>query len=119
MDDERSILFALKDYFLLHGYQVDCAEEMEEAQALLANVQYSLAIVDMRLTGFGGAEGLEVLSFLKERCPWTRVMIWTGSDAAAIEKEVRRRGVDCYLHKPMPLAEVARVAIGLLGAVCA
>jgi DNA-binding response OmpR family regulator len=115
VDDEQPILFALKNYFSVFGYEVDCAEEMEEAEALLANVTYALAIIDLRLTGLGGNEGLQVLTFVKERSPWTRVIVWTGSDSTIIEREVWRRGVDYFIHKPAPLDEVARVAFGLLG----
>ncbi|HMG34204.1 MAG TPA: response regulator [Blastocatellia bacterium] len=116
VDDERPILFALRDYFSLKGLIVDCAEEMEEAQALLANVSYSLVIVDMRLTGFGGVEGLEVVGFVKDRCPQTRVIVWTASESSAVKREVHRRGVDRYIQKPAPLADVARAAFELLGA---
>jgi DNA-binding response OmpR family regulator len=116
VDDERAILFALRDYFSFYGYEVDCAEEMEEALALLTNVRYSLAIIDLRLTGLGGNEGLQVLSFLRECSPWTRIIIWTASDSPAVQREVRRFGVDYLIHKPAPLDEVARVAVSLLGA---
>ena len=116
VDDETPILFALRDYFSLHGVEVDCAEEMEEAQALLANVNYSLVIVDMRLTGFGGVEGLEVVGFVKDRCPKTRVIVWTASESNVVKREVHRRGVDRYIQKPAPLADVARAAFELLGA---
>ena len=46
------------------GYAVDTAHELEEAQALLANRRYDLVIADLRLTGIGGVEGLQIVSII-------------------------------------------------------
>ena len=54
VDDEEPILFAMREYFSTCGYEVDCARELEEAEALISNVQYALVIADMRLTGIQG-----------------------------------------------------------------
>ena len=61
MDDEEPILFAMREYFTTKGYAVDCARETSEAEALVAENDYSLAILDLRLSGTHGAEGLAPL----------------------------------------------------------
>ena len=38
VDDEQAILFAMRDYFTAYGYEVDCSREVEEAEALLAEL---------------------------------------------------------------------------------
>jgi DNA-binding response OmpR family regulator len=57
VDDEELIVLAMRRYFEGLGYVVDSAYELEEAQAMLANVPYDLVIADLRLTGIGGVEG--------------------------------------------------------------
>ena len=42
-------------------------------------------------------------------------MILTAYGSPAAEKEARTRGVDAFIHKPKPLAEVARVIGELVG----
>ena len=34
VDDERDVLFGMHEYFSALGYAVDCATELEEAQAM-------------------------------------------------------------------------------------
>ena len=114
IDDERPILFAMKDYFSRYGYGVDCASEMEEAKALLVNYAYSVVIADMRLTGIGGVEGLEIVGFVKERCPQTQIILLTAYGSPEIEAEAYRQGVSALLHKPKPLSEVAQIVFGLM-----
>ena len=115
VDDEDAILFSMKEYLVGQGFAVDCAQEMEEAEALLANIQYAAVIVDLRLTGTNGTEGLEIVRYIKERCPWTRIILLTAYGSPEIEIEARRRGVDAFLQKPMPLSTVERIVCEVLG----
>lgn len=116
VDDEQSILFALEDYFSAQGCTVDCARELEEAQALLSNIRYELVLCDLRLSGLHSAEGLDLVSFVRERCPATRVVVLTAYGSPEIQAEAYRRGVDAFLNKSTPLAKVAVVAMETLGA---
>jgi DNA-binding response OmpR family regulator len=115
VDDEESIAFALQRYFRARGLEVDCAGELEEAQALLVNDRYSLVIADLRLTGVHGAEGLEVLSFVREHAPWTRTILLTAYGSDELESEALRRGADAVLRKPKPLPDLAQVVFSLVG----
>ncbi len=114
MDDEEPILFAMREYFVTKGYEVDCARDTDEAEALLAAHSYALAILDLRLTGTHGAEGLEVIESVRARSPRTRIILLTAYGSREIEAEARRRGADAFLHKPKPLSEVAAIASGLM-----
>jgi DNA-binding response OmpR family regulator len=115
IDDEEPILFAMREYFEVLGYRVDCAQEAEEAEALLAHVRYDAVIADLRLTGIYRTEGLGIIASVRERCPWARTVLLTAYGSPEIEAEARRLGVDSFLHKPKPLTEVAEVVAGLLG----
>ena len=113
VDDEEPILLAIREYFVPLKYEVDCARELEEAEALLSHIRYALLIADLRLTGVYGNEGLELIRFARERSPWTRIVVLTGYGSAEIESEAVGRGVDAFLQKPMPLAELAEIAAAL------
>lgn len=115
VDDEESILSAIRDYFEPRGYEVDCARELEEAEALLSHIRYSLMIADLRLTGVQGNEGLELIRFARDRSPWTRTIVLTGYGSTEIEMEAIGRGVDAFLQKPQPLAHLAAIAANLTG----
>jgi DNA-binding response OmpR family regulator len=115
VDDEEAILFAMREYFTTLGYHVDCAQELEEAKTLLAQVQYALAILDLRLTGSHGTEGLELVEYARQRYPSTQVIILTAYGSPETKLEALRRGADVFLHKRRSLPEVAQVVFELLG----
>jgi ActR/RegA family two-component response regulator len=117
IDDDETILFALRRYFEHTGFTVQCARELEEAEALAVCGSYDLVIVDLSLTAESVNEGLEIVRFVRRHCPSARLIVLTASPAAAIEHEAIRRGAHAFLRKPRPLAEIARTAYDLLGGV--
>jgi len=114
VDDEESICFSMSEYFGMHGYKVDTARELEEAERLLASRNYEVAILDLRLGVAHNADGLEIIKLLHERCPDTRIVVLTAYGSAEMEDEARQFGADAFLRKPKPLSQVAQVIQGLL-----
>lgn len=113
VDDESAILFALDEYFSACGYEVAVADGLTEAMAQLEQSPYDAVIADLRLTGSGGTEGLDIAERVRSHHPSTRVVILTAFGSPEAEREAHRRGVDAFLHKPVPLSELARVVAGL------
>ena len=114
VDDEAAIRFALSEYFRGNGWTVDSAAEKEEAEALLACMEYAVVIADLRLTGFSGVEGLDIIQLSRHLRPETRVVLLTGNGTPELEAEARRRGADAFLHKPLPLARLEAVIASLV-----
>ncbi len=116
VDDEELIVQAMRKYFTGLGYAVDSAFELEEAQALLGHYRYDLVIADLRLTGIGGVEGLQIVSDVHQKCAATRVILLSAYGTPEIERESYQRGADAFLHKPKAMMEIAHVAVNLLDA---
>jgi DNA-binding response OmpR family regulator len=114
VDDEDLIVLAMRRYFEGLGYSVDSAYELEEAQALLATYRYDLVIADLRLTGIGGVEGLQIVSDVHKRYTDTRVILLSAFGTPEIERESYNRGADAFLHKPKAMMEIASIARTLL-----
>jgi DNA-binding response OmpR family regulator len=114
VDDEELIVQAMRKYFAGLGYAVDSAYELEEAQALLGHYKYDLVIADLRLTGIGGVEGLQIVADVHQKCASTRVILLSAYGTPEIERESYQRGADAFLHKPKAMMEIAHVAVNLL-----
>jgi len=114
IDDDETILFAVKRYFEHASYVVQCARELEEAEALAVCCAFDLVIVDLSLSPDRMHEGLEIIRFVRRHCPTARLIVLTASTAAAIEHEAIRRGAHAFLRKPQPLASIARTALDLM-----
>jgi len=104
----------MREYFAMKGYAVDGAREPQEAEALLRENAYAIAILDLRLSGTPGLEGLDLVASIRAQSPRTRIILLTAYGSREIEAEALRRGADAFLHKPKPLSEVAQIASGLM-----
>jgi DNA-binding NtrC family response regulator len=106
VDDEQPVREAVGEYLAAHGFEVDTAEELEEAEALLATTAFSLMIADVRLSGAHGREGLELIRFARQRSPEIAVIVMTAHAAGDLEREARRRGAHAFVEKPLPLSDL-------------
>jgi len=114
VDDEETIRFALSEYFTQHGCLVDCAENVEEAEALLESGPYSVLIADVRLAGLHDMSGFTIVKTARERDPETLIVVLTAYQTPEIQAQAWRYGIGALLHKPLPLQELAQVIFGLL-----
>ncbi|HYI08535.1 MAG TPA: response regulator [Thermoanaerobaculia bacterium] len=114
VEDDGVIREALRKYFTAAGLQVDCASEIEEAEALVATSRYDVVIADLRLSWSYEGEGLEILRFVRRHSRGTHVIILSGSASADVERSARALGAQDFLHKPMPLPEIGAAVARLL-----
>ena len=116
LDDEEAVLLPTARYFRSLGCTVDVAAEPEEAEALVSHRRYDLAILDLRVTRFGGTEGLEVLREIRRRDHAhqghhaERLHLAGGGDGSADS-----RGRAPCSRKPQPLPDLAHLAFALTG----
>lgn len=114
VDDEESICFSMREYFSQHGFEVDTAREMEEAEGLIKATDYRVIIQDLRLGLTRHPDGIEIIKWVHERNPETRIIVLTSYGSTEVEEEARRAGADAFLRKPKPLSQVAQVVQGLI-----
>ena len=114
VDDEESICFSMREYFSQHGYRVDTAREMDEAEGLIKKTSYKVIIQDLRLGLTRHPDGIEIIKLVHQRSPETRIVVLTSYGSQEVEEEARRAGADAFLRKPKPLSQVAQVVQGLI-----
>lgn len=114
VDDEESICFSMREYFSQHGFKVDTAREIEEAEGLIQATDYRVIIQDLRLGMTRNPDGIEIIKLVHKRNPDTRIVVLTSYGSKEVEEEARRAGADAFLRKPKPLSQVAQVVQGLI-----
>ena len=114
VDDEESICFSMSEYFSQHGFTVDTAREIEEAEGLIKETDYKVIIQDLRLGVAQHPDGIEIIRLVHKRNPETRIVVLTSYGSPEAEAEARRAGADAFLRKPKPLSQVAQVVQGLI-----
>jgi DNA-binding NtrC family response regulator len=105
VDDEQSILLTLSYALKTEGVEVLTCSEIEQAEEAMDSTHFSLVISDIRMSGINGIEGLELLTYIKERYQ-SEVIVMTGYGSEEIEKEAYRRGACHYFQKPVDLKEL-------------
>jgi DNA-binding NtrC family response regulator len=101
VDDEPALLIAFKGILENEEVLVDTAETMGSAEDRLKANAYDVVVVDLRLTGVLGEEGLEIIKYVKEFKPETQVILITGYGNPSIMEKARELGAAFYFEKPV------------------
>ena len=115
VDDKVTLCFAMREYFKLYNYQVDCAHNVDDATTRLNASSYAVVIADLDLGGTDGLDGFMVIKMVREQFPKTRIIVLTAYGSAEIESVAQNLSVNSFLHKPRPLSEVAQIIFELVG----
>lgn len=108
VDDEPTILLTLSYALRSNGVEVVTASRLETAEEALDRYSFDLVIADIRMSGILGAEGLELLSYIKRRWPKTKVIIMTAYGSEEIKKDAYERGANQYYDKPVDIDELTK-----------
>jgi len=106
VDDEGSILEALRAIFDLEGYQLDTASDGVEAINLLQTKNYDVALLDVRMPR---VDGIEVLKYVREHFIDLPVIMVTGVSDLKTAVECMKLGATNYLTKPYSTDELLTV----------
>lgn len=114
VDDDPAVRELLGAAFTRRGYHVTCAEEPEEAAALLMHRDYDLLCVDLDLSGLNGLEGLGLVAEARARLPRLGIVVITGNADPLVHDACRSRGASTVHFKSGPLSELQARFEGLL-----
>ena len=105
-DDDRNIADLVRMYLAKAGYDVTLARDGEEAQKLLKEQPFDLAVLDIMMPG---PDGLQIIRHLRKRSDMP--VIFLSARSSDIDKVVGLElGADDYVTKPFnPTELVARV----------
>jgi DNA-binding response OmpR family regulator len=114
VEDEASVIFALREFFTVSDYDVDCAAGSVEAERLLTRNTYDLLITDLHLTAGRGSEGLHVLGAAQKNAPNTRTVMLTAFCSADVRRTAEQFGASAVLAKPIELPKLAALVLNIM-----
>jgi len=114
VEDEAIMRESLRDWLTDSGYQVETADEGEEALRTIAERDFGVVILDLRLPG---KDGLEVLRKAKAQSPQLKGIIITAYPSVQTAVEAMKEGAVDYLTKPFDLNELEKLIRETLGPV--
>lgn len=107
VEDEGSVLFAIREYFTMRGHQVHGAADRETAEQLLAAQSFSWVVTDLHLTPGRSGEGLSVVRLARDSGA-DRIVLLTAHGAPEVVRAAEDSGADGVIAKPVRLADLER-----------
>jgi DNA-binding response OmpR family regulator len=103
IDDEKNILFTVRQALEPHGYEVTTATTGEEALRLTAEGSFDLMLLDLKLPGI---DGVEVMSQLSGRARRPQVIVITAFGTVTNAVEAMKLGAMDFIEKPFSPKEL-------------
>ena len=95
--DDKDNIVKLLERVLGESHEVTTASHGQRAISLVASRAFDVVLTDIRMPG---ADGFEVLRFVKARAPETEVVVMTAYATVPDAVSAMKQGADDYLQKP-------------------
>lgn len=104
VDDENAFQSAWTEALVKQGYPIAQAVSADEAEKLLSEQEFGLALVNLKSNGH--VRGLDMLEWIKENAPSTDVILVTSYAHLEASINALKMGAYDYLVKPVNITEV-------------
>jgi len=106
VDDELLIRDLLYDFFTSQNYMVHLAENGRKALDMIDNINFQIAIIDLKMPE---VDGIQVTSVLYQKRPHVPVIIMTAYPSLDSAIESIRKGVYDYIIKPFKMFDLLKI----------
>lgn len=110
IDDEKTVCERLSMELERAGFEVEAYTESSKALERMAAQHFDLVITDIKMRG---PSGLEVMKFVNENHPTTRVIVITGFATVETAREALKGGAVDFIPKPFKMSELREFALRL------
>jgi DNA-binding NtrC family response regulator len=111
VDDDKTITFAIRDYFESRGFDVVTVPTMAEAQIAFRSRRPDVAVIDFALPDGDALQLLERFKSVDANCP---VIVLTGNASVDLAVRAIQEGASHFLTKPVKLAALETVVLRAL-----
>jgi DNA-binding response OmpR family regulator len=108
-DDDQTFLFAFNALFRNPDYSIDTSDSVEHAKELINKTNYELVITDLQFTEGVPEGGKEIIRYLRQKSPSTRIILLTAFDTEEEKKNGNDERPDYYLQKPVKSEEIKEI----------
>jgi DNA-binding response OmpR family regulator len=113
IDDDLLLLRMLKRSLSAQLFDVDTASDIEQAQELIVQNTYSVAIVDLGLSHPDYTGGLDMVKFIRQTQSKTKILVYTANNNPQVMEIALKNGADLYLVKPVLLDKLSSSVMDL------
>ncbi len=103
VDDEDALRTVLGSELVSEGYEVGTAADGDDAITEFQKKPYDLVLLDIKMRRMNG---FEVLRFIKDKSPKTKVIMLTGFADLKNAIESKKLGAEDFVSKPYDLVDL-------------
>ncbi|RLD00889.1 MAG: hypothetical protein DRI32_09780, partial [Chloroflexi bacterium] len=105
VDDERSIRITLSEFLKDENYEVEVAEDAQQAMEMLSRDDFDVVVTDIIMPRITGVKLLEAI---RESAPRVQVILMTGEPTVETASKAVRADAFDYLTKPISKGKLIR-----------
>ncbi|MGA1197715.1 MAG: sigma-54-dependent transcriptional regulator, partial [Candidatus Latescibacterota bacterium] len=106
VDDEKVIRDSLHDWFAEDGYDIDVAENAQEALKHIDHTIYDIVLLDIKMPGM---DGLTLQEKIIKQIPQAIIIIMTAYASVETAVQALKMGAYDYLQKPIDPDELQHI----------
>jgi DNA-binding NtrC family response regulator len=103
VDDEPIVCERLRPPLEKAGFVVETFTDSQAAVERLAEEKFDVLVTDLKMRK---PDGLDVLTFARERAPGTRVIVITGFPTVDTAREAMKGGAVDFIPKPFKISQL-------------
>ncbi len=113
VDDEETLTWSMTKTLAKDTgkYELIIANTGADALQILKKGPIDVVVTDIRMPDL---DGLDLLSFVREKYPSTKVIIMTAYGSPEVQKEATKRGSYYYLEKPFEISDIRTLILKAL-----
>ena len=112
VEDEAVVRDSVREWLVEDGYDVEVAENGEEALKKIKQEEYGVIVLDLKLPDI---DGLQVFEQAKELKPETKGVIITAYPSKETRDRAKQLGLMDYLAKPFKVEDLEKLISQALG----
>ena len=113
IDDEKIVCERLGAEMTKLGFEVETFTDSSEAVQRIAAQHFDLVITDIKMRG---PTGIEVMRFVKENYPTTKVIVITGFATVETAREALKGGAVDFMPKPFKISQLRDLVLSIAAA---
>ena len=111
IDDEKIVCDRLSVELERAGLEIEAFTESGQALERMSSQHFDLVITDIKMRG---PNGIEVMNFVKENHPSTRVIVIPGFATVETAREVLKGGAVDFIPKPFKMSQLRELVLRLV-----
>jgi len=111
IDDEPIVCERLKPALEKVGFEVETHTDSQAAVDRLAEAKFDVVVTDVKMRG---PDGLDVLHFVKQHSPSTKVVIITGFATVETARDAMKSGAVDFIAKPFKISQLRDLILNMM-----